>query len=140
MVSGVPASGSLVVLHAAVLCQDPAAGAGGDAASAAGDARIKVKACAVGDKGCTTSVRAVYAPAPAYTRAARKAKVKGVVTMSVTVNTKGLAQDVTLDEKLGYGLDEKAVKAVKEWKFRPATRDGVPVPVRLVIRVNFNLY
>jgi len=83
--------------------------------------------------------RALYAPPPSYTKAARKAKVKGVVTMSVTVGPKGEAWNVTLNKKLGYGLDEAAVETVKGWKFKPATRDGVPVVSKVMIAVRFDL-
>jgi hypothetical protein len=41
---------------------------------------------------------------------------------------------------LGGGLDEKAIETVKTWKFKPATREGVPVPVRVVVEVTFRLF
>jgi TonB family protein len=41
---------------------------------------------------------------------------------------------------LGMGLDQKAVEAVKQWKFDPATKDGKPVAVQINVEVNFRLY
>jgi protein TonB len=41
---------------------------------------------------------------------------------------------------LGMGLDEKAVEAVKQYKFKPATLQGKPVPVEVNIEVNFRIY
>ncbi len=137
--------GRLRVVVAEGSHQEPSPSGGTGARTAGGDAPVtasvaQVKPCADGDKGCTTTPRALYAPAPSYTKAARKAKVKGVVTMSVTVGPKGQAWNVTLDKKLGYGLDEAAVETVKEWKFKPATRDGVPVVSKVMITVKFDLY
>jgi TonB family protein len=40
---------------------------------------------------------------------------------------------------LGFGLDENAIQALKQWRFRPGMRNGVPVDVALNIEVNFNL-
>jgi TonB family protein len=41
---------------------------------------------------------------------------------------------------VGRGLDEKALEAVRTWKFKPATLGGVPVTVRMVVEINFKLY
>ncbi len=47
---------------------------------------------------------------------------------------------VEVVKKVGYGLDEKAVEAVKTWKFKPAMQDGRPVPVQIYVDINFSLY
>jgi periplasmic protein TonB len=41
---------------------------------------------------------------------------------------------------LGMGLDQKAVEAVEKWKFKPGSRDGVPVAVQVNLEVSFRLY
>ena len=78
---------------------------------------------------------------PEYTSEARKARIQGTVTLDVVVVEDGTVGEVrvtrSLDEE--YGLDEQAVKAVKQWSFKPGTRDGKPVPVRVSIEMTFTL-
>jgi TonB family protein len=62
------------------------------------------------------------------------------MALSVTVGTDGAAHDIKIEKKLGYGLDEEAVKAVRRWKFKPAMKDGQPVAARLTVSVSFRLY
>ena len=79
---------------------------------------------------------------PEYTREAREAGIQGTVTMDVVVVVDGTVDDEvkvtrSLDRK--YGLDEQAVKAVKQWTFKPGTKDGKPVAVRVSIEMSFTL-
>jgi protein TonB len=78
---------------------------------------------------------------PEYTSEARKARIQGTVTLDVVVVEDGTVGEVkvtrSLDEE--YGLDEQAVKAVKQWRFKPGTRDGKPVPVRVSVEMTFTL-
>ena len=60
--------------------------------------------------------------------------------MSLIVGTDGLPRDVKLTRALGSGLDEKAIEAVRQWKFDPARRNGVPVAVKIDVEVLFRLY
>jgi TonB family protein len=83
---------------------------------------------------------ALYAPAAEYSERARAAKINGVVVVSVLVNEDGSPTDVRVDKSAGYGLDEKAVECVSRYRFKPATKDGVPVAARIVIEVSFRLY
>ncbi len=76
---------------------------------------------------------------PEYTVAAKKAKIQGTVLLSVVVGKNGIVQKVTVERSLDPGLDEKAVQAVKAWRFSPALRKGRPVPVQAKIEVNFRL-
>jgi TonB family protein len=76
---------------------------------------------------------------PEYSEDARSTKMQGTVMLRVTIGTDGLAHDIELLRNLGFGLDEKAVEAVSQWKFTPGTRDGVAVPVEATIEVNFRL-
>ena len=64
---------------------------------------------------------------PEYSEEARKAKYQGTVLLYVEVDTAGRAQNVRVLHSLGLGLDEKAIEAVKKWKFRPGCKDGKPV-------------
>lgn len=77
---------------------------------------------------------------PSYSEQARAEKISGDVTVQLTVDANGNPSDVRVLRGLGYGLDEKAVEAVQQYKFRPATRDGVAVPVKLYIKVNFKIF
>lgn len=87
-----------------------------------------------------TFPRAIYAPDPPYTEEARKAKLSGVCVLSLIVGRDGLPRDVQLTRALGSGLDEKATEAVRQWKFDPARRNGVPVAVKIHVEVMFRLF
>lgn len=75
-----------------------------------------------------------------YSQEARQAKVEGTVALQFVVDAEGNVGEPKVEKSLGYGLDEKAIEAVKTWKFKPATRNGVPTPVRVRAEVNFQLY
>jgi TonB family protein len=78
---------------------------------------------------------------PEYSDQARKKKINGTVLISTLVNEQGLPTDIRVEKGLGYGLDEKAVQSVSEYRFQPAVdRDGKPVAVRIAIEVTFRLY
>jgi protein TonB len=78
---------------------------------------------------------------PDYTPEAKKARIQGLVELSVVVNADGTVGEVkvtkSLDEK--YGLDQQAVNAMKQWLFTPATKDGKPVAVRVTVEMTFSL-
>ena len=78
---------------------------------------------------------------PSYTAEAIRARIQGLVGLGVVVKDDGTVGSVTvtrsLDEK--YGLDEQAVIAVKQWQFRPGTKDGKPVAVRVDVEMTFTL-
>jgi TonB family protein len=76
---------------------------------------------------------------PEYSEEARKAKYQGTVTLYVVVNPQGQAINMRVLHSLGLGLDEKAMEAVRKWKFKPGMKDGKPVPVEAQIEVNFRL-
>jgi periplasmic protein TonB len=93
----------------------------------------------VGIDGVTNPV-ATYSPEPAYSEEARRAKFGGRVLLWIVVDAQGMVQDIRIAKHLGMGLDEEAVKTVRTWKFRPATRQGVPVPVQVEVEVSFRLF
>src|SRR5215471_3721058 len=76
---------------------------------------------------------------PEYSEEARKAKYQGTVLLYIQVDPTGKAVNMRVLHSLGLGLDEKAMEAVKKWKFKPGTKDGKPVTVEAQIEVNFRL-
>ncbi len=81
----------------------------------------------------------IHAPPPAYTEIARKARITGVVIVQAIVDKEGNVTNVKLLKGLGFGLDESAMEAIKQWKFKPATLNGKPVTVYYNLTVNFKL-
>lgn len=80
-----------------------------------------------------------YCPRAEYSEEGIENKVSGMVLMIAVVGVDGRAKDIVVQKCLGYGLDEKAVEAVKKWRFKPATdQDGEMVAVRIPIEVQFN--
>jgi len=90
--------------------------------------------------GGVSAPRALYSPDPEYSEEARKAKYMGVVVLWVVVGPDGRVHDMRVQRSLGLGLDEKAMEAVRQWKFDPARKDGNPVAVQINVEVNFRLY
>jgi protein TonB len=82
----------------------------------------------------------IYKPEPAYSEEARKAKYQGTVVLWIVVDAQGNVADCRVVKPLGLGLDEKALEGVKVWKFKPAMRNGTPVPVRVMVEVSFRLF
>jgi TonB family protein len=77
---------------------------------------------------------------PEYSDEARRAKYTGIVVVSLIVDTQGNPQHVNVVRRLGMGLDEKAIEAVRQYKFKPAMFQGKAVPVEVNIEVNFQIY
>ena len=90
--------------------------------------------------GGVSAPRALYAPDPEYSDAARKAKYQGTVVLWVVIDQNGRPRQIKVQRSLGMGLDEKAIEAVRTWKFEPARMDGQPVAVQVNVEVNFRLY
>jgi TonB family protein len=84
--------------------------------------------------------RAIYDPEPQYSEEARKAKFQGAVVLAIIVGADGRAHDIKIARSLGMGLDEKAIEAVKQWKFLPAMKDGQPVSVLVNVEVDFRVF
>jgi protein TonB len=90
--------------------------------------------------GGVSPPRQIYAPEPEFSEEARKAKYQGTCTLALIVGIDGRPSDIRVVSSLGMGLDEKAIEAVKTWKFEPAMKDGHPVRVPIEIEVDFHLY
>ena len=90
--------------------------------------------------GGVSAPKVVYDPDPEYSEEARKAKYQGTVVLWLVVAPDGKPQQIKVQRSLGMGLDEKAIEAVRQWRFEPAKKDGQPVPVMINVEVNFRLY
>ena len=90
--------------------------------------------------GGVSAPKEIYSPEPEYSEEARKVKHMGVVVLRLVVGPDGVPRDIHVVRTLGLGLDEKAIEAVKMWRFEPGKKDGKPVATIANIEVNFHLY
>jgi periplasmic protein TonB len=90
--------------------------------------------------GGVSAPRALDTPDPEYTEEARRAKYQGTCVLWLIVGPDGKPRDVKVARALGMGLDQKAIEAVRNWKFAPAMKDGQPVAVQINVEVSFRLY
>lgn len=81
----------------------------------------------------------LFSVEPEYSEEARKAKWQGTVVLTVIVDEMGRPNHVSVLRSLGLGLDQKAVEAVSQWRFKPGLKDGKAVPVIATVEVNFRL-
>jgi protein TonB len=79
-------------------------------------------------------------PDPEFSEEARKAKFSGNVEVYLIVDENGNPTHVKVARPIGMGLDEKAVEAVRQYKFKPAMKDGKPVKVDMYVDVNFQIF
>jgi TonB family protein len=83
----------------------------------------------------------IYKPDPPYNPQARRHKIQGRATLRIEIDAQGNVSSVQeVSKPLGDELDEQAIETVKTWKFKPATLDGVPVPVRVPVEISFRLF
>ena len=82
----------------------------------------------------------IYSVEPEFSEEARKAKVAGNVLVNLWVDTNGNPSHVHVIRGVGMGLDEKALEAVRQYKFKPAMENGKPVLVELNVEVNFQIF
>jgi TonB family protein len=76
-----------------------------------------------------------------YSDYARKQRIQGICALSLIVDANGMPQDVHVVKSLEPSLDDNAVDAVKQFRFKPAMKDGTtPVPVVITVEVDFHLY
>jgi TonB family protein len=90
--------------------------------------------------GGVSAPKEIYAPEPEYSEEARKVKHMGTVVLQLVVGSDGNPRDIRVVRTLGLGLDEKAIEAVRRWRFEPAKKDGKPVAALVSVEVDFHLY
>src|SRR6266851_367560 len=89
---------------------------------------------------CAPAPQLVSSPPPTYSEEARKAKIEGYVVLGLVVDEKGNPTNFRVISGLGMGLNEKAIEAVRGWKFEPAFgKDGKPVAAKIAVEVDFHL-
>jgi TonB family protein len=76
---------------------------------------------------------------PSYTEEARKAGINGIVIIEAIIGRDGVLKNAHVLKPLPFGLDQAALDAVKQWKFKPGTLNGQPVDVIFNLVVNFRL-
>jgi TonB family protein len=103
------------------------------------NASLRSKASLQPANEATTPVEITFKPKPDYTDEGRKLKINGEVRLQVMFKSDGRVVVVKVLQGLGYGLDEQAVKAAQQIKFRPAQREGQPVDSMAQIHIIFEL-
>jgi TonB family protein len=81
----------------------------------------------------------LYKKGAAYPDEARRAKYQGSVILAVVVDASGKVDQVRVQRSLGLGLDESAIEAVKQWRFKPASQDGKFVGTQVWVQVSYRL-
>ncbi len=76
---------------------------------------------------------------PEYTEIARKARIKGIVIVEAVIDRQGNVTEARILKPLPMGLDLEALRAIRQWKFKPGTLNGQPVPVYYNLTVNFQI-
>jgi periplasmic protein TonB len=89
--------------------------------------------------GGISAPQALSTPDPEYTEEARTAKTQGTCVLWLIVDDQGRPRNIRVVRGLGFGLDAKAIQAVQQWRFQPATKDGKPVNVQISVEVGFHL-
>jgi len=84
--------------------------------------------------------RPIFAPDPSYPDAARQRAVSGVVTLRLDVLPDGSTNNIRIVKSLDPTLDQSAVETVARWKFKPATKAGIPVKTEINVAVSFRLF
>ncbi len=90
--------------------------------------------------GDVSAPQLIFAPDPEFSEEAKREKYQGACVVSLIVDAQGNPQRVRVLRHLGKGLDQKAVEAVKQYRFKPAMLHDEPVAVEVKIEVNFRLY
>ncbi len=87
----------------------------------------------------STPIVIVSKPLPQYTADARQLRIQGDVTLEVRFTASGRVEVLRVVNGLGHGLDQQAILAAEKIRFKPATKNGVPVDEVSLIRITFQL-
>jgi TonB family protein len=90
--------------------------------------------------GGVSAPQVIHAIQPEFTAEARQTNYEGTVSIQLIVDSQGNPQAIHVIRHLGKGLDQKAIEAVQQYRFRPAIYQGHPVAVQMVIDVEFHLH
>lgn len=90
--------------------------------------------------GGVTPPKIIYQPEAEFSDQARMAKYQGQCVVEVIVDPKGMPQNPRVIQHLGMGLDQKAIEAVKQYRFKPAMLGNKPVAVDIDVIVDFHIY
>jgi len=90
------------------------------------------------EEPCSIPPHSITATDADHSKEAKGKGVLGTVTLVLVVDVDGKAHDLRVVKSLGSGLDEKAIEAVKQWRFKPGTHMGKPVPVLISLEVEFH--
>jgi len=90
--------------------------------------------------GDVSAPKLIYSVAPEYAREARSANIGGNVLVNLVIDQNGIPTNVRVVRGIGHGLDEKAVEAVRKYRFKPSMEHGQPVPVEINIEVIFQIF
>jgi TonB family protein len=87
----------------------------------------------------STAPEILFKPRPTYSKEGRELRIEGQVALDVILEASGKIRILQVLRPLGHGLDEAAAQAAEQIRFRPATRDGVPVDTRATLYITFQL-
>ncbi|MGA8089442.1 MAG: energy transducer TonB [Terracidiphilus sp.] len=90
--------------------------------------------------GGVSAPAVIHSVQPEFSEQARSANLQGTVALQLIVDAEGNPQNIRVTRHLGMGLDEKAVEAMRQYKFRPAMYQGHPVAVKIVVEIDFHLH
>lgn len=94
----------------------------------------------MGVGGGVSAPQVIHSVQPEFTEDARRANYEGEISIQLIVDSEGNPQNIRIVHHLGMGLDERAIAAVRQYKFKPAMYQGHPVAVQMVIEVGFHLH
>ena len=77
---------------------------------------------------------------PEFSEEASRKNISGDVLVGLHVGLDGVPTHVHVIRGVGHGLNEEAVKAVSQYRFKPAIKDGQPIECELTIEINFTIF